>query len=646
MRTRTLMAHVLPPADGSTCEGASPAVAAAAWSDWVAFIHADGTASRETGAEVQIQAGGPDLATLSQANESAKGLRLNPLSPSGFGPCGSAREAQHTTLEGDASLVHLAASVLGVELAGSDGKMYLWPWDSNALIPHPKANWSLDDGERVAVLAAGHGRTTAVTNKQRVATWLHGDNQFRRIVVVCRMDSGDENHYSVDVHGDDPIGSIKARLVQFHGLDPGSINVDLHRGPPVDLTTDTKLLDDKPVADSGINDGDQLRLQLATSDSTVDSPWMHMQWVASEHPLQDFADFTTEDPVVQVAVCRANNSFLTASGAWFHWGSPPCATPDVELAEQDESALAPSGEQLLGLVSGLCNALKGKLAEHNTAWKQAFTAFDVQSKGKVSLEDFQAGLRVLNLLDGTSTWGGTEADVVYIHKALDSDGKGFLSPKDFKQHFSVPTTKKGASPTSAIAAPTEEEELQAALALSKAAAPSEAQQLEAAIMQSMEEASRKADAAAVTKPDVVVVQQLLDMGGGAWSEAGCKRAAVATKNDLERAVQWCFDHAQDPDFDKELDSSAEGNAGVRTEEVVPDSHVVREVIEMGGGAWSENGATRAAIAAENNLEAAVEWCLAHQEDDNFNDPLPAAATERAEPTVATPSVDSQQPRRV
>jgi hypothetical protein len=214
------------------------------------------------------------------------------------------------------------------------------------------------------------------------------------------------------------------------------------------------------------------------------------------------------------------------------------------------------------------------------------------------------------LLETTSTWGGTEADIVYIYKALDSDADGFLSPKDFKQHFSVPTTKKGS--TSAASAPTEEEQLQAALALSKttaAAAPSEAQQLEAAIMQSMQDASRKKNPEAETKPDAAVVQQLLDMGGGAWSEAGCQRAAVATNNDVERAIQWCFDHAQDPDFDKPMDTSAVNDAAVGGGAVVADPGVVQEVVEMGGGAWSENGATRAAIAAENNLEAAIEWCL-------------------------------------
>ena len=156
-------------------------------------------------------------------------------------------------------------------------------------------------------------------------------------------------------------------------------------------------------------------------------------------------------------------------------------------------------------------------------------------------------------------------------------------------------------------------------------------------MQSMQDASRKKNPEAETKPDAAVVQQLLDMGGGAWSEAGCQRAAVATNNDVERAIQWCFDHAQDPDFDKPMDTSAVNDAAVGGGAVVADPGVVQEVVEMGGGAWSENGATRAAIAAENNLEAAIEWCLSHAEDADFNNPLPAAVAEPTEPVVAVPT---------
>ena len=40
---------------------------------------------------------------------------------------------------------------------------------------------------------------------------------------------------------------------------------------------------------------------------------------------------------------------------------------------------------------------------------------------------------------------------------------------------------------------------------------------------------------------------------------------------------------------------------------------------------SENGCRRAAIATQNNVEAAMEWYFAHSEDPDFNDP-PAAAS--------------------
>ena len=96
--------------------------------------------------------------------------------------------------------------------------------------------------------------------------------------------------------------------------------------------------------------------------------------------------------------------------------------------------------------------------------------------------------------------------------------EGFLSPKDFKRIFRCLPLSVSA-PTSAMAAPTKRSSSSCA-ALPKAAALSEDQQLEAAIRQSMEEASRKTDVAAATKPDVVIVQQLLD---GRWCvvEAGC-----------------------------------------------------------------------------------------------------------------------------
>ena len=45
--------------------------------------------------------------------------------------------------------------------------------------------------------------------------------------------------------------------------------------------------------------------------------------------------------------------------------------------------------------------------------------------------------------------------------------------------------------------------------------------------------------------------------------------------------------------------------------VVPDPSVVASLLEMGAGAWSRQGCARAAAAAGNQVEAAMEWCLAH-----------------------------------
>ena len=42
--------------------------------------------------------------------------------------------------------------------------------------------------------------------------------------------------------------------------------------------------------------------------------------------------------------------------------------------------------------------------------------------------------------------------------------------------------------------------------------------------------------------DATVVQTLFDMGAGAWSRVGCMRAAVASSNDIQLAIDWCMEH--------------------------------------------------------------------------------------------------------
>ena len=128
-------------------------------------------------------------------------------------------------------------------------------------------------------------------------------------------------------------------------------------------------------------------------------------------------------------------------------------------------------------------------------------------------------------------------------------------------------------------------------------------------------------------PDPDVVAQLMMIGGGQWSDNGCKRAAVETKNNVEQAVEWCFSHSQDANFNEPLPVSGEGPAAVAaTAAVEADPEVVENLLAMGGGMWSVEGCTRSAVAAENSLERAIEWCMSHSQDADFNDPLPTPPT--------------------
>lgn len=45
-----------------------------------------------------------------------------------------------------------------------------------------------------------------------------------------------------------------------------------------------------------------------------------------------------------------------------------------------------------------------------------------------------------------------------------------------------------------------------------------------------------------------------------------------------------------------------------------DGAVVESLFEMGAGTWSKSGCIRAAAAANNDREAAIDWCLAHPDE--------------------------------
>ena len=57
------------------------------------------------------------------------------------------------------------------------------------------------------------------------------------------------------------------------------------------------------------------------------------------------------------------------------------------------------------------------------------------------------------------------------------------------------------------------------------------------------------------EPDQAIVDELFATGqqmGCDWTIDGCKRAAVNTANDYDEALQWCFEHAEDADFNEPM----------------------------------------------------------------------------------------------
>ena len=78
----------------------------------------------------------------------------------------------------------------------------------------------------------------------------------------------------------------------------------------------------------------------------------------------------------------------------------------------------------------------------------------------------------------------------------------------------------------------------------------------------------------------------------------------------------------------------------------PDPRVVQQLMDASGnmgGAWSLNGCKRAAIAASNEFQDAVQWALDHAEDADFDanlldevGPVKAAVKTPSTPGLARP----------
>lgn len=112
----------------------------------------------------------------------------------------------------------------------------------------------------------------------------------------------------------------------------------------------------------------------------------------------------------------------------------------------------------------------------------------------------------------------------------------------------------------------------------------------------------------VVTPDDSLVAQLVSMG---FSENGCKRAAIATKNgNAEVAMEWIFSHMEDPDFNdppvQQQQSASSGGSGA--------SFNMEHVSILEAMGFSEDQAKCALSQTDHSPDRAAEWLFSHMDD--------------------------------
>lgn len=125
-------------------------------------------------------------------------------------------------------------------------------------------------------------------------------------------------------------------------------------------------------------------------------------------------------------------------------------------------------------------------------------------------------------------------------------------------------------------------------------------------------------AAAAAQADEAVVMQLVSMG---FSEHGCRRAALATGNNPDAAMEWVFAHMDDGDFNEPLQNpmlAAEGAvaarvapASVSAAAAAVDPEALTLLSSMG---FSELHASAALGACGGSVERAADWLFSHADD--------------------------------
>ncbi|GAA5885465.1 hypothetical protein JCM6882_009629 [Rhodosporidiobolus microsporus] len=130
---------------------------------------------------------------------------------------------------------------------------------------------------------------------------------------------------------------------------------------------------------------------------------------------------------------------------------------------------------------------------------------------------------------------------------------------------------------------------------------------------------QKGDAAAPAEHqfDADAINQLTGMG---FPEVRSKRALLATgHNGAEVAMNWLFEHMEDPDIDDPIPPPAASGGAAPSGAGEPTEDQIQMVGEMG---FSPAQARKALRETGCNMERAVEWLFSHPDDDG-SDSAPA-----------------------
>ncbi|KAJ3187919.1 hypothetical protein HDU85_006312 [Gaertneriomyces sp. JEL0708] len=113
--------------------------------------------------------------------------------------------------------------------------------------------------------------------------------------------------------------------------------------------------------------------------------------------------------------------------------------------------------------------------------------------------------------------------------------------------------------------------------------------------------AENSDESDATNPQVDdgALQQLMSMG---FPEIRCRKALLATGNNgAEVAMNWLFEHMDDPDIDTPLAASSAGVAAASNADI-------QQLADMG---FTPGQAKRALAETGNNMERAVDWLFSH-----------------------------------